>query len=175
MESCLVVTALGRDRPGIVKSLTKALTRHQANISESRMTVLGGEFAVMMLVAASDAAIASLEQERPALESELGLNIHMKRTLPRPLASGVVPYVVTVVAMDHPGIVHDVTDFFAAKGLNIESLETTNYAAAHTGTLMFSLSMVVAVPSAIKASQLRSQFVDFCDDLNLDATLELHD
>jgi len=174
MESCMVVSAIGRDRPGIVKALTKALGQHQANISESRMTVLGGEFAVIMLVSASEQAIAVLEKDLPAMEQELGLSIHLKRTLPRPLAAGVVPYEITVVSMDHPGIVHDVTEFFSSRGLNIESLETTNYAAPHTGTTMFSLSMVVGVPSDVKVSQLRGKFLEFCDQLNLDATLEIH-
>jgi glycine cleavage system transcriptional repressor len=174
MENCLVVSAVGKDRPGIVKALSKALAGHQANISESRMTVLGGEFAVIMLVSADEAAIALLEKDLPAMEAALELGITLKRTQSRSPASDVVPYEVTVVAMDHPGIVHDVTDFFSSRKLNIESLETTNYAAAHTGTPMFSMAMVVGVPGTERVSDLRSRFLDFCDDLNLDGSLDLH-
>ena len=174
MESCLVVSALGGNRPGIVKALSKALAAHQANISESRMSVLGGEFAVIMLVSASEEAIVALEKDLPAMEASLQLGISLKRTQPRAAAADIMPYEVSVVAMDHPGIVHDVTDFFAARALNIESLETTSYAAAHTGTPMFSLAMVVGIPATVKVSELRNAFMDFCDELNLDASLDLH-
>jgi glycine cleavage system transcriptional repressor len=37
---------------------------------------------------------------------------------------------------------------------------------------MFSLSMTISVPSDQHIGRLRSEFLDFCDDRNLDATLE---
>ena len=47
MSEQLVITALGDDRPGIVDELSNALFRHNLNIEDSRMSVLGGEFAVL--------------------------------------------------------------------------------------------------------------------------------
>ena len=81
------------------------------------------------------------------------------------------PYQVTVVAMDHPGIVRNVTQFFSGRDINIEELETETYAAAHTGTTMFSLAMTVSLPSNLTIGELREEFLDFCDELNLDAAL----
>ena len=52
MDEQLVITALGDDRPGIVDELSNALFKHKLNIEDSRMSVLGGEFAVLLLVAA---------------------------------------------------------------------------------------------------------------------------
>ena len=46
----LVVTAVGRDRPGIVAELTAAVAACRANVADSRMALLGGEFALMMPV-----------------------------------------------------------------------------------------------------------------------------
>jgi glycine cleavage system regulatory protein len=42
----LVVTAVGQDRRGTVKMITDVVVTHFANIEESRMARLGGEFAV---------------------------------------------------------------------------------------------------------------------------------
>ena len=50
MTALIVISALGSDRPGIVESLTGEILAHNGNILDSRMTVLGGEFAVLMLV-----------------------------------------------------------------------------------------------------------------------------
>ena len=74
--------------------------------------------------------------------------------------------------MDHPGIVHPITEFFSGKQINIEELETETYAAPHTGATMFSLQMTVAVPTGVAISHLRETFIDFCDELNLDASFE---
>ncbi len=74
--------------------------------------------------------------------------------------------------MNHPGIVNAVTDFFASRNINIESLSTDTYAAAHTGTPMFSLDMVVEIPVGEKILELRQAFKAFCDDLYIDVSLE---
>ncbi len=62
--------------------------------------------------------------------------------------------------------------FFASRGVDIGEVATRAYAAAHTGAPMFSVQMIVNVPTRIHVSQLREEFMDFCDSLNLDAILE---
>jgi glycine cleavage system transcriptional repressor len=37
---------------------------------------------------------------------------------------------------------------------------------------MFTMSMIVNVPSNIRIATLREDFLDFCDSLNMDAVLE---
>ncbi len=136
------------------------------------MTVLGGEFALILMVSGSWDAIAKLEGQVPSLQSALGLTIIVRRTEERTGTHGLVPYEVDVISMDHPGIVHEVAEFFSNRGINIEEMITGSYAAAHTGTPMFSLKMTIAAPADIPIAQLRDDFAEFCDDLNLDAALE---
>lgn len=171
-EKYLVISALGKDRPGIVHNLSKAVLDSGCNITQSRMAVLGGEFALILLIHGEDPAVAAMQHRLPALEESLQLTIIAKTTAPRVKEQRWLPYRVVVVAMDHPGIVHTITDFFSAQKINIEELETETYAAPHTGTPMFSLTMTVAVPASVAAPRLRERFIEFCDALNLDATLE---
>jgi len=171
-DKYLVISALGKDRPGIVNTLSKAILDCGCNITNSRLAVLGGEFALILLINGSEAAVAAMQKQLPALEEQLQLTIIAKTTAPRVAAQRWIPYRIQVVAMDHPGIVHPITDFFSAQKINIEELETETYAAPHTGATMFALQMTVAVPHAIPISQLRETFIDFCDDLNLDASFE---
>jgi glycine cleavage system transcriptional repressor len=168
----LVISALGDDHPGIVNQLTGAILDYGCNIEDSRMAVLGGEFAVILLVSGAWNAVAKLESQIKPLEGKLGLTLFSKSTEARPARTDRLPYLVDVVAMDHPGIVHDVAEFFSLRGINIEDLSTWTYAAAHTGTPMFSMSMTVSVPASLNIGRLREEFTDFCDDRNLDATLE---
>jgi glycine cleavage system transcriptional repressor len=50
----LAVTAIGQDRPGIVAAVTKVLHERGGNLEDSAMTILGGQFAIVLLVATED-------------------------------------------------------------------------------------------------------------------------
>lgn len=168
----LVISALGQDRPGIVNDLAMPIADAGCNIMDSRMTVLGGEFAVMMLVEGNWGAIAKLESQLPGLQKKLGLTIIAKRTDEQTPRSGGRPYMVEVVAMDHPGIVYQLANFFSTRSINIQDLFTDSYLAAHTGAQMFTANLTINIPASIPVARLREEFLDFCDALNLDAVME---
>jgi glycine cleavage system transcriptional repressor len=168
----LVITANGEDRVGLVERFTNRILDAGANIEASRMAVLGGQFAILMLVSGPWNALSKLEDLMPSIGEHLGLAIICKRTRERSLVKPMVPYHVEVVSMDHPGIVNKLSSFFARRGINIEELNTSTYPAAHTGAPMFSVQMTVGIPAGTHFSTLRGDFLDYCDDLNLDGTLE---
>lgn len=168
----LVISALGKDHPGIVKALSRKILEEGCNISDSRMTVLGGEFAVLILAQGHWNTLAKLENALPELQQELGLTIISKRTEGRTQTSNLLPYMVEVVSMDHPGIVNQLAEFFSERNINIEDMMTTSYSAAHTGTPMFSVHMSVGIPADTHIAGLREDFMDYCDALNLDAVIE---
>ncbi len=172
MARYLVITAVGEDRPGLVNTLSEAILESGANIDESRMALLGGEFAMILLVSGDDVVIERLEQMLPSIGERTGLTLSGKETTPPAANEPTLPYEVTVVAMDQPGIVHFVTDFFSSRGINIRELSTTTYAAPHTGAPMFSMEMVVDIPAGSKLSSLRGEFVDYCDEQMIDAVIE---
>jgi glycine cleavage system transcriptional repressor len=172
INNYLVLTALGKDRPGIVDRLTKLILDYDINILDSRMTVLGGEFAILMLVQGNWNTLAKLENALPELRKSLGLTLVCERTEERQPSKDQLPYLVEVVALDHPGIVHSLANFFSQRDINIEDLVTGSYAAPHTGTPMFSVQMSISVPADLHIATLRDEFMDFCDSMNLDAVLE---
>lgn len=168
----LVITASGEDQVGLVDRFSSKITESGCNIEESRMAVLGGQFALIMLLSGPWNALSKFEGQLDSLGSQLGLTIVHKRTQQRDRSQPLIPYHVEVVAMDHPGIVRSLAGFFSKNSINIEELQTNTYPAPHTGTAMFSVSMTVGIPGEAHISTLRSDFLDYCDDLNLDATLE---
>ena len=171
MSEQLVITALGDDRPGIVDELSNALFKHQLNIEDSRMSVLGGEFAVLLLVSGSAQSIDEFVADTASLEESLNMKLLVKLTSASASSQPLVPYTVEVVAIDHPGIVHKLASFFSARQINIVDLNTERYAAAHTATPMFAVSMTIGIPADITIKSLREEFINMCDDLNLDASM----
>ncbi len=172
MKHCLVISAIGNDRPGMVYDLSQAVFEHECNIDDSRMTVLGGEFALILLVSGNWNTIAKLEASLPKLQKKLDLIVISKRTETRHTPKNSLPYTVEVIAIDHPGIVYQVANFFSARSINIEDLHTSSYPAAHTGSPVFNLSMHVSLPAETHIATIREQFIEFCDELNLDAVIE---
>ncbi len=171
-KSYLVISALGKDRPGIVDELTRRILDDGCNIVDSRMTVLGGEFAMLLMIEGSWNTLAKLEAALPEVKRQMGLTVISERTQEREPHANLMPYMVEVVALDHPGIVHNLARFFSQRAINIEDMVTTGYAAPHTGTPMFSVHMTVGIPSDVHIASLREEFMDFCDAMNLDAVLE---
>ena len=171
-QSHLVMSALGKDKPGIVDQLSRAIFECECNIQDTRMAVLTGEFALLMAIEGSWDKLARLENQLPELQKNLGLRIVTERSEPTVTASNLLPYGIDLISMDQPGIVYKLSRFFAERKINVEDMVTHRYAAAHTGTPMFSVRMSVGIPADTHISSLRDAFMDFCDELNLDAVLE---
>jgi glycine cleavage system transcriptional repressor len=172
MKQLIAISAIGNDRTGLVYDLTRVVVDCGGNILESRMTALGNEFAMLMLVAGNWHTLAKLEGELAKLAESAGLSITSRRTEPRPPRTDMVSYSVDVVCLDQPGILHALAGFFSSRGIDIGDISTRSYSAAHTGAPMFSVYMVVHVPTRIHIAALREEFLDLCDQMNLDAILE---
>lgn len=171
-NSHLVISAVGADKPGIVNDLAESILDAGCSIEDSRMAVLGGEFAVILMVSGNWSTVAKLESALPALQQRLEMTITARRTEHRRGARNLLPYVADVVSIDHPGIVYNVANFFSRRNINIEEMTTSSYRAAHTGTPMFAVHMEIGVPTDIHIAELREAFMDFCDERNLDGILE---
>lgn len=167
-----IISTIGRDRPGIVHELAESVFRRGLSIEDSRMTVLGGEFAVLMSVVGDEAALADLDAELARQARSSDFAYLFRRSTPRE-ATRALPYRVRVIAMDHPGIVHGIASFFSARQINIRELETETEHAPHTGAPIFNLTMVVEVPHGTKVAQLRADFASFCDERDLDGVLDV--
>ncbi|MEW5904184.1 MAG: ACT domain-containing protein [Pseudomonadota bacterium] len=171
-SECIVLTASGEDRPGLLEGLSGKIADSGCSIEECRVAVLGGRFTMSALLSGPWHALSRLEPQLPGLGEQLGLALTHVRTPQRSEPQQAIPYNVELVTLDRPGIVHQLAVFFARKGINIEELNTTTYPAAHTGANMFSMLMTVGVPPDQHIATLRGDFLDYCDALNLDATFE---
>jgi len=172
MANYLVISAIGEDRPGTVEKLSSTILEYDCNIEDSRMSVLGGTFALIQLVSGKWNNLAKLETALKNLQTKLDLTIITRRTEERGAQQQVMPYSVDVVSLDHPGIVSQLAGFFAQRGINIQDMSTSTYRAAHTATPMISIRMAIEVPAHVHIAQLREEFLDLCDAQNFDGVLE---
>lgn len=168
----MVISAVGGDRTGVVHELTRVILDCGGNIKESRMAGLGSEFAMLVLVSGNWHTISRLEQDLARFADAHSLTVQVKRTEPRKFGKELLPYAIDVVCLDQPGIVHRLSGFFSSRDVDIAEVTTRSYPAAHTGTPMFSLQMLINIPAGVHISTLREDFMEFCDQLNVDAIME---
>lgn len=172
MKELIVICAIGSDRTGLVYDVTRVILDCGGNVLESRMTALGSEFAMLLLVSGHWHTLTKLESEFKKLSDTSGINITIRRTETRSPRPDTVTYNVDVVCLDQPGVVFNLAGFFSSRGIDIAEVNTRSFAAAHTGAPMFSVQMIVHVPSRIQIAALREEFMELCDHMNLDAILE---
>lgn len=170
-KTYLVLTAVGPDRPGLVSELALAIHRAGANLEDSRMAILGGEFALLLMLSGSEAAATAVERAAGPLGERLGLRVLSKRT-GRGAHKNYLPYRISVTGFDRPGIVLRITEVLARRGVNVASLESRLVYAPLSGTPMFVLEAELQVPSEVALSELRRELSAQCDEENLDLSLE---
>ena len=85
MELPLVMTVIGRDRPGLVEAIASLVVEHHGNWLESRMCRLGGEFAGILRIQLPAENEPELLLALRKLE-EQGINIVVKADHAPPMA-----------------------------------------------------------------------------------------
>jgi glycine cleavage system transcriptional repressor len=171
----LAVTAFGADRPGIVAAVTGVLVDHGGNLEDTAMTILGGHFAMMLVVEVpDDEGPEALEVALDAAVRPLGLSVAV-----RPIegegssrAAG-DRWAVSVYGADQPGIVHRVTRLLADRGANVADLSTRVIGAADAPAYVMLLDVVL--PDGIDADQLGVELQQVAADLGVEVHLRPDD
>jgi glycine cleavage system transcriptional repressor len=174
----VILTAIGSDRPGLVDEVSEYAFSRGANIEDSRMVNLRGQFAIMVLLGGEEKTISRLRADLSQLSQQTSLHAEMHEAKPATAssASGAesMPYRLTGTALDQPGLVHRVSHLLRELHVNIESLETRLRPAPYTGAPMFDMELILLVPRTTSLSQLRQNLSKHCDELNVDWELEPH-
>lgn len=118
----LAVTAFGADRPGIVAAVASVLRDRGGNVEDSAMTILGGHFAIMLLVDTADRP-DDLEAALAGATADLGLTIAVTE-VGAGERSAAPTHVLSVYGGDKPGILAGVSRALADIGANVTDLET---------------------------------------------------
>jgi len=170
MEQYAVITAVGPDRPGLVDAISKFILDAGCNLEDSRMARLGGEFAMVILVAAEGDGVARLSSHVDKVGAGTGLTILVKptRSPHEGPAVDAIPYQVAAYSMDHPGIVQQVSHFLSERGINVRTLDTHVTSAPVTGQPLFTLSAVIDVPASENVRELRRGLEDIGAAENID-------
>jgi glycine cleavage system regulatory protein len=165
MES-LVVTVIGKDRPGLVSSVSAAIEAHGGNWVESRMSRLAGQFAGILRASVPSAQADALAQALEALRAG-GLRVVIERGVEEADDGGRV-ILLELVGSDRPGIVHKISEALAVRGVNVDELNTECEGAPWSGGALFKAMAKLRVPATLDLDQLRESLEAIAGDLMVD-------
>ena len=170
----VVISVLGRDRPGIVAGVSRVLLETGCNIEDVTQTTLQTEFAGIFIASIPKALRSGhlLSALRERLGS-LDLDVRVKGLEPDPepsLGGTPEPFVVTTFGPDRMGLVSGITEVMARFGVNITNLR----AVFRGGEDPFRNIMIyeVDVPQAIDQAEFRKALRARADELGLDLALQ---
>ena len=174
MSKTVVLTGTGRDQVGIVAKLTEALFEVGCNLLDSSMTLLRGEFAIIVMVELPGQETQdALQRKLQSIETSLGLTIHLRELSEdelKPAAPPANPYLISVYGADKPGIVAGITRELANLGINISDVQTTSTQSETSD--VFVMILEVSAPDNINADKLSSMLLQKGKSLGVDISVQ---
>ena len=161
-----VISILGDDRAGLVEALSAVISEHGGNWEQSHMTQLAGKFAGVVLASIPSDRSERFESALHSLEHTgmLHLSFEEGRDV-RPLGSSIE---IRVIGNDRPGIVHELSQLLASRGVSIDDLETSTSPAPMSGGQLFEAVAKLRLPTGLSDDALVDEIGALASDLMVD-------
>lgn len=160
----LVITIMGKDKPGLVDALAKCIYQHEGNWLGSSFAHMAGQFTGFVEVHVPeknhDTLIEAIQQ-LPDLTVQFVTQTDAPATFSDTLT-------VEIMGNDKTGIVQELTNILNQFNLNIETFDSRCESAPNWGSLMFKAKAVIAVPEAFDDSALKTALENLANDLVVD-------
>jgi len=166
------LTIIGRDRPGIVAQVTEILYRLGCNIADSSCTLLGGQYAMIMIV--SHPTIASKEEMAahfvPLEQVKLSAFVRkIDEETFRCVGIGGEICMISVYGADQPGIVYRVTRELAERKINITDLNSKLVGSEQRPVYVMMLEAVL--PEEISEAEIQQVMAKLAGEMKVDITV----
>ena len=172
MARVLVLTVIGKDRPGLVETLADLIAKHEGNWDESRMARLAGHFAGVVQIHLPENQAGGFITALPTLadrglsvnvvDSDWSLvNVDHRNSLQLEL-----------VGQDRPGIVREISSQLADLGVSMQDLRTVVESAPMSGEQLFRAEAELVPPTQTDSEQIRAILERLADEMMIDITLK---
>lgn len=167
MNKTLVLTAICKDRPGLVQMLSEVIYSHEASWEESSMSRLSGQFAGILSVNVDENAVPGLEKDLLAL-SDVGMAVTLNESLEGSKLGEQQSLWLDLTCHNKPGIVREVTNVFVEESVSVQSIDTEVISASMAGGDMFVAGAQLNVAKDFDVDHLQQALEGLSDDLMVD-------
>lgn len=172
MQTHLVLTVMGPDRPGLVSALSDTITAGGGNWLDSRMASLAGQFAGILLLAVPRERVGPLRESLQQLET-LGLRLVVEQGPGEaPAGTGERMLKLDLIGQDRPGIVRDISRVLAEQHVSISDFHTERASASFSGEAMFKATALLRLPAGLDEGELQRALESLANELMVDLELQ---
>jgi glycine cleavage system transcriptional repressor len=168
----LAITALGNHQINFIAEILPAVRDCKCNVLEIRSSRLAQSTAAYLLIQGNWNQIAKFESTLDIIQRRLDIKIQTLRPDQKDKPKEYIPYSLETISLDRDNITESITSFLFEREIDIEEITGSCYQAPYIQTSVFSTKFVLLIPAQIHLLSLREEFLDFCDQLNIDAILE---
>ena len=176
MEQKYIMTAFGKDRPGIVADVTQLIYENGCNLEDTTMTLLAGEFTLIVLLSSLDNDITDLSERLQTacrrLEQEKGLSAFVREveSLEGYEVGPFSPHTIRLEGMDQAGIVYKISRYLSDHGVNIIDLKSKRQYMPQSGTALYSMEIHVQIPKTVSLDAFDKGLSKIGEELNVEIT-----
>lgn len=160
----LVLTAIGKDKTGLVSELTALVSQCKCNILDSKMAIFGSEFTMIMLIEGANTELLQLETLLPELAMKLDLLTMMKRTTHHQQRAQNL-YLVELEGPDQAGTIKQITSYFTQHDIGVSSLKSK--ALVKDEKDWQAAEIQVNLPNSMTAEQFKEGCLAVASSLNM--------
>ena len=168
----LAFTFLAQRQPDLGTRLIQIVAESSCMVRECHSNIMDNLSAGYMMVVGDWHEIAKLENTLKQLEPESGLQISLSRVDDWELDQSHIPYTIEVYAPDRVGIMQELTQFLNTRNILVTQIRTNRNRANKIMADLFFVNLSIAIPAHTHIISLREEFLDFCDNANIDAIME---
>lgn len=170
MKQSIVMTVLGDDSAGLVKSLSELIVQYQGEWLESNMAHLSGKFAGILMINLPTDKIDEFCQQLSL--SKFGLQVSFEKVSQQEKDNSIISYSLDLIGQDQAGIVNKLSSALAKININVEQLHTEVIDASMSGEHLFKAEVTLGVPATISEENLQDAINNIANELVLDIELE---
>ena len=170
MQTFLVLTVIGEDRPGLVEAIAQVIMDNSGNWLESSMSQLAGKFAGILRVSVKNEKADNLVSALNNLSQNLKVVIERVDIEQENLASQLIE--LTLVGNDRPGIIREISGALNTLSVNFEQLTTECTPAPMSGDVLFKAIANLTLPRNLDIDVLREDLEKLTDDLIVEINLK---
>ncbi len=176
MKTYFILSAIGKDRPGIVADVSEVIYECGGNIEDSSVALLRNHFSLLLLFSTEREEVnQKLSSALKRLEWEKGLTVFyspitLDQAYPK-VETKSDRFKITTSGVDHAGIVFRVCRWLADCGINIIDMETHRVLSPESGTPLFEMEMEMEVPRTLSEEKLREDLHALANELMIDLVL----
>ena len=168
----LTITVLGYTKSNFIGRLLSAVNDCNCSIIELRVNRLMACTAAYLSVNGEWNQIAKLENLLEGLGKKLEIKIHRLRPGKFVSKDEFTPFSLETVSLERQDALLSVTTFIIRHDIAIEEIVSSRYRDSYSQSELVTTRFILLVPQETRILNLREEFMEFCDQINIDAILE---